>query len=106
MRFGIGTSGAVDADVAGGGDVWAAVRLGHDGDYGDARGGAHRLGAQGGQQRVAMLVRDRADQLHQLRGGSSGVGGGQGSGNGVSMYRVLLFGLVFEVLGFGFLVEF
>jgi hypothetical protein len=53
-----------------------------------------------------MLVRDRADQLHQLRGGSSGVGGVQGSGNGVSMYRVLLFGLVFEVLGFGFLVEF
>jgi hypothetical protein len=37
--------------------------LGHDGDDGDARGGAHGLGAQLWQERVAVLVRHRAVAL-------------------------------------------
>lgn len=66
LEVGVGTAGAVDTDVPGGGDVGATVRLRHDGDDGDTRRRAHGLGAQPRQQRSAVGLGHGGDHLHQL----------------------------------------
>lgn len=84
FKVGVGSAWAVDADVAGGGDVGAAVRLGHDGDDGDATGCAHGLGSQPAcvfcgwcvweeygtrapwEEDGTVLLWDGSDDLHKL----------------------------------------
>lgn len=79
LEIGIRAAGAVDADVAGGGDVGAAVGLGHDGDDGDAGGGADGLGAEAGEEGFAVGVGEGSDHLDELGGTGEAVlaaGGG------------------------------
>ena len=64
-------------------NVRAAVRLGHDGDDGDARGGADGLGAQAREQGGPGLFGDSCDDVYELGGlGESVAGRGLGKGGG------------------------
>ena len=65
------TTGTVDADVAGCGDVGASVGFAHDGDHGDTRSGSDGFGLEQGGQLVLVVLRKGADYLHQF-GGSWG----------------------------------
>ena len=66
LEVGVGPTGAVDADGSRGGYVRAAVRLGHDGDDGDARGGADGLGAEAREQGCSGLFGDAGDDVYEL----------------------------------------
>ncbi|EFJ21491.1 hypothetical protein SELMODRAFT_417267 [Selaginella moellendorffii] len=48
------------------GDVWVPMRLGHDGNHGNPRGSAHRLGLEPGQDEIALILWQRRDRLHEL----------------------------------------
>lgn len=79
LEVGVGTSGAVNADIASGGDVRTTVGLRHDGDDGDAGGGADGLGAKLGEEGVALGVGKRGNHLNELGGAGEAVlpaGGG------------------------------
>lgn len=79
LEIGVGPAGAVNADVPSGGDVGTAVGLRHDGDDGDAGGGADGLGTELGEERVAVGLGDGGDHLDELRGAGEAVlaaGGG------------------------------
>lgn len=45
----------------------AAMRFGHDGNYGDSGGGADGLGAELGEECFALRVGERGYHLHELR---------------------------------------
>ncbi|KAM2386820.1 hypothetical protein ACFX1X_039238 [Malus domestica] len=56
LKVRIGTTGAVHANITGGGDVGAPMRLRHHGHDGDARGGPDRLGPELGEKRFSTAV--------------------------------------------------
>lgn len=73
LEVGIGATRAVNTYVSGGGDVGAAVGLGHDCDDGDAGGGADGLGSEAREEGVSVGVGDGGDHLDELGGAGEAV---------------------------------
>lgn len=63
----------------------AAVGLGHDGDDGDAGGGADGLGAKLGKERVAVGLGNGGDHLYELGGAGEAVLAAGGGFEGVEV---------------------
>jgi len=78
LKVRVGPSRAVDADGARRGEVRAAVRLAHDGDDGDARGGADGLGAEPGREARAVGVGQGREDLDELGRAAQAVARGRG----------------------------